>query len=172
MTDKERPSTSNSPSPLRLSRKPPPAPYPRGQLKPGQIALLVCALLLAALLVVTVAVFKFLENPFLDYACSGPGQRALAGREDFVRAHFSDASAFEVATYDCEDGGSAHLAFKTSLKPAAARGALLDDPACLPYRPSGDDRPGVLCRTGSGSSLVFFDTASGDTTTGELHLSS
>lgn len=151
---------------------PPRAVHFHRPLKPGQVALLIAAAFTATLLVVILVAFRFFSNPLLDYACSRPGQRALTGREDFVRAHLSDASGFEVASYDCEDGGSAHLALKTSLEPEAARETLLIDQNCVPYHPEADDEPGVLCGTGSRASLLFFDTASDGTTTGELQLAS
>ena len=150
--------------------RPPTAVPPRSSLKPGQVALLVVAMVVAALFIVVMVVFRLLSSPYLDYACSWPGQRVLAGREGFVRAHFGDASDFEVATYDCEDGGSAHLAFSTGLDPLAARDALLTDPACRPFHSDGSGNYAVACGTKSNASFLFFDTASDGVTSGEVQL--
>lgn len=141
-----------------------------GGLRPSQVAVLVVAMLLAALFLIVVLLFRFLSNPFLDYACSTPGQRALASQEETVRSHLADASDFEVATYDCEDGGSAHLAFSTDLDPRTARDVVLTDPACLPYRGGTVGDTAAVCGKGSKVTYWFCDTASDGTTSGELQL--
>ena len=141
-----------------------------GGLRPGQVAVLVVAMLLAGLFLIVVLLSRFLSNPFLEYACSNRGQRALASQEGTVRAHLPDASDFEVATYDCEYGGPAHLAFSTDLEPTTARNVVLTDPACLPYRGGTVGDTAVVCGSGSKVTYWFFDTASDGTTSGSLGL--
>lgn len=127
-------------------------------------------MLLAGLFLVVVLLSRFLSNPFLDHACSNRGQRALANQEERVRTHLADASDFEVATYDCEDGGSAHLAFSTDLDPRTARDVVLTDPACLPHRGGTVRDTAAVCGRGSEVTYWFFDTASDGTTSGVLQL--
>lgn len=133
------------------------------------VLLLAVAMLLAGGLAVVAAAVMFLSNPSGSYACTWRGQRALAAQEGFVRGYLGDASDFEVATYDCEDGSPAFLGFTTGLDPAAARTALLADPNCR-IGPDQVDGRGVVCGTGPKVVYLFFDTNSKNTTSGALSL--
>lgn len=136
----------------------------------GVIAVVAALLLAAGLLTAVWVVLQPFSNPHLSYACSRPGQRALAEREDFVRAHLRDASGFEVATYDCEDTGDAYLTFSTGLAPTAARDAFLSERSCARLADEETGSAGLVCGSGRGAVYLYFGGASESTTTGELQL--
>jgi hypothetical protein len=154
---------------LESSVTPPVNGVMRRPLKTAVVLLLALAMLLAGGLAVVAAAVMFLSNPSGSYACTWLGQRALAGQEGFVRAHLGDASDFEVATYDCEDGSAAFLGFTTGLEPAAARAAFSSDPNCR-IEPDQISGPGVVCGTGPKAVYLYFNTSSENTTTGELSI--
>ena len=139
----------------------------RERLRDFLVALLALAMLGGGPLIF----FRFWSNPFVDSTCSPSGQRKLAAKKDFVRAHLPGAEQFEVVTYDCDSGASAFLAFTANAAPVEAQDTFLSDPGCQSSPERIDDGLAVVCTAGSKQyTLIFGPGSSGSTTDGELSL--
>lgn len=121
----------------------------RSQVGTSRLAKLPLAVVGAALAVLMLGGiwWQVSSNPGFLYSCARSGQHALASSEGFVRGRFSDASGFQVQTYDCDSGGRAFLQFETTLGPESARKVLLADPRC--QQVDLDEADGVLVECGS-----------------------
>jgi uncharacterized protein YodC (DUF2158 family) len=130
-------------------------------------AVIVAVAVLAAVAAVTVTVLS--SSLLGGYSCSWFGERALASHEEFVSEWVPDASRFEVATYDCDSGGLAHLEFSTQSSPAEARDLLLAHPECRIDERDEEDGELVICQNG-GQRLTIFLGESDERTRGELYI--
>lgn len=128
-------------------------------------AVIVAAAVLAAGAAVTVLSFSLLGG----YSCSWLGERALASQDEFVSERVPNASGFEVATYDCDSGGPAHLEFSTQSSLAQARDLFLAHSECRIDERDEDDGELVTCQTGAQRLTIFLEE-SDERTRGELYI--
>lgn len=141
-------------------------PIARPQIRRRTVtAVIVAGTVLAAGAAVTVLSFSLLGG----YSCSWFGERALASHEEFVSERVPDASKFEVATYDCDSGGPAHLEFSTQSSLAEARDLFSAQPECRIDERDDDDGELVICQTGAQRLTIFLEE-SDERTRGELYI--
>ena len=126
-------------------------------------ALVAVVVVLVGVVIVAASLSHFLSNLFSSQSCSRSGQRALACAEEFVRGHLSDASGFEVQTYDCDSGDSAFLRFRTGLSPTAAREICRHDPTCRQVNQDDEEGEDVDCSSGSQALHVYIERFEGAT---------